>query len=75
MRRCVELTLTRASDLGLGASGVGFGMFPKREDPVGKSLRVPGRRAKTGLRVARRNAGCDGLMNLANNVLNLWSRV
>ena len=47
-RRCMKLVLTRKSGLGLGASGVGFGLLRKREDPGGKSLWEPGRRAKIG---------------------------
>jgi hypothetical protein len=42
-----KTSLTRASGLGLDASGVGFGMLRQREDPLGKSLRAPGRGRKT----------------------------
>jgi hypothetical protein len=45
-RCCMKLVLTRESGLGLGASGVGFGLLRKREDPGGKSLWEPGRRAE-----------------------------
>jgi hypothetical protein len=48
-RRCIKLVLTRESGLGLGASGVGFGLLRKREGPGGKSLSEPGRRAEIGL--------------------------
>jgi hypothetical protein len=44
-------------------------MLRQHEDPWGNSLRAPGRRAKIGLRVARRNAGYNGLLNLAKTIL------
>ena len=46
MRSCIKLALARASGLGLGASGVGFGLLRQLEDSGGTSLRAPGRRAK-----------------------------
>jgi hypothetical protein len=50
---CIELTLTKASGPGLGASDVGFGMYCQHEAPGGKPLWALGRRVEIGLRFVR----------------------